>query len=155
MKNRINIGVSSIILIFMILCLAVFCLLSLTDAKNALAFSERHADSVCAYYEADAAGQIFLRDYRKNLEQTKDPSTAAREAAVALPEGNTVSVTEDGTVVCEIPMDNGQSMHMEFGESGSGILACYVYNSEDYAIDDDLPVFGEEEFQLFEMEGSE
>ena len=151
MKNRINIGVSSIILIFMILCLAVFCLLSLTDAKNALAFSERRAGSVSAYYEADAAGQVFLRDYRKNLEQNKEPSLAARDAAAALPEGNTVSVTEDGTVVCEFPMENGQSMHMEFAQSGSEILSCYVYNSEDYMIDTDLPVFGEVEFQLFEM----
>ena len=31
MKNRINIGTASIILIFIILCLAVFSLLSLSD----------------------------------------------------------------------------------------------------------------------------
>ncbi len=67
MKNRISIGISSIVLIFLILCLAVFSLLSLSDAKTALSFSERHTDAVRIYYEADAQAQTFIRDYRKAL----------------------------------------------------------------------------------------
>ena len=55
MKNRINIGTASIILIFIILCLAVFSLLSLSDGNSALVLARRRADSVTAYYQADAA----------------------------------------------------------------------------------------------------
>lgn len=50
MKNRINIGTASIILIFIILCLAVFSLLSLSDGNSALVLARRRADSVTAYY---------------------------------------------------------------------------------------------------------
>ena len=53
MKNRITIGISSIVLIFMILCLAVFSLLSLSDAKSALTFAQKRAETVQIYYEAD------------------------------------------------------------------------------------------------------
>lgn len=67
MKNRISIGISSIVLIFLILCLAVFSLLSLSDAKTALSFSERHTEAVRIYYTADAQAQTFIRDYQKAL----------------------------------------------------------------------------------------
>ena len=51
MKNRINIGTASIILIFIILCLAVFSLLSLSDGNSALVLARRRADSVtCLLY---------------------------------------------------------------------------------------------------------
>ena len=60
MKNRVTIGISSIVLIFLILCLSVFCLLSISDARSARSFAERHAASVQMYYEADAAGQAFI-----------------------------------------------------------------------------------------------
>ena len=49
MKNRITIGISSIVLIFMILCLAVFSLLSLSDAKSALTFAQKRAETVQIY----------------------------------------------------------------------------------------------------------
>lgn len=62
MKTRITIGIPSIVLIFMILCLAVFSLLSLSDAKSALTYAQKHADTVQMYYEADAAAQKLLLD---------------------------------------------------------------------------------------------
>ncbi|MBR6615354.1 MAG: hypothetical protein IKK95_05225 [Lachnospiraceae bacterium] len=60
MKNRITIGIPSIVLIFMILCLAVFSLLSLSDAKSALTFAQKRADTVQMYYETDVYAQTFI-----------------------------------------------------------------------------------------------
>ena len=71
MKNRINIGTASIILIFIILCLAVFSLLSLSDGNSALVLARRRADSVTAYYQADAMGQEFIRPPSRLLTVTK------------------------------------------------------------------------------------
>ena len=39
--GRINIGTASIVLILLILCLAVFSLLSLSDAQESLSFARR------------------------------------------------------------------------------------------------------------------
>ena len=144
MKNRISIGISSIVLIFLILCLAVFSLLSLSDANTALSFSERRAASVKLYYEADAAGQTFIRDFRRAFSESGDSMTAAQTAAQPLPEGCTVSVSSDDTVLCEIPLGNGQKLSMELSSDGTEILSYYVYNSEEYIIDTHMPVLGGE-----------
>lgn len=122
MKNRITLGLSSIILILLILCLSVFSLLSLSDAKNARSFAERRAASVQAYYRADAAGQEFLRD----LAQTGTKGQA---------------FAGSGTLVHEISMPSGQSLHMEIDQTDLSVLSYYVYNSEEYEIDSRLPVW--------------
>ena len=121
MKNRITIGISSIVLIFMILCLAVFSLLSLSDAKSALTFAQKRAETVQIYYEADIEAQKFIRDYRALDAEQKQPEEA---------------------VVCELPMRSGQTLHLELSADGSDILSYYVYNTTDYVIDSDLPVWG-------------
>ena len=120
MKNRITIGISSIVLIFMILCLAVFSLLSLSDAKSALTFAQKRTETVQIYYEADIEAQKFIRDYRALDAEQKQLETA---------------------VVYELPMRSGQTLHLELSADGSDILSYYVYNNTDYVIDSDLPVW--------------
>lgn len=121
MKNRITIGISSIVLIFMILCLAVFSLLSLSDAKSALTFAQKRAETVQIYYESDIEAQKFIRDYRSLDAEQKQSET---------------------TIVYELPMRSGQTLHLELSADGSNILSYYVYNNTDYVIDSDLPVWG-------------
>ena len=144
MKNRITIGLSSIILILLILCLSVFSLLSLSDAKTALSFAERRADSVKAYYEADSTGQQFL--YELSLAGDGNPSPgAAMQAAVNIQaetgKSITVSAGEEDHILCDIPMPYGQSLHIELAGQDLPVLSYYVYNSEEYEIDDRLPVW--------------
>ena len=121
MKNRITIGISSIVLIFMILCLAVFSLLSLSDAKSALTFAQKRAETVQIYYESDIEAQKFIRDYRSLDAEQKQSET---------------------TIVYELPMRSGQTLHLELSADGSDILSYYVYNNTDYVIDSNLPVWG-------------
>ena len=60
-RRKANIGSSSLILIFIVLCLVTFSVLSLGNAKREDALSRRSADSVQEYYRADAAGEAFLQ----------------------------------------------------------------------------------------------
>ena len=60
-RRKANIGSSSLILIFIVLCLVTFSVLSLGNAKREDALSSRSADSVQEYYRADAAGEAFLQ----------------------------------------------------------------------------------------------
>lgn len=142
MKNRISIGISSIVLIFLILCLSVFSLLSLSDAKTALTFSERHANAVRIYYETDAIGQTFLRDYRKAIADGTAPISAADSAAQILPIGYTLTILDNGAFRCDIPMANEQTLRVTFDENGMDIWEYYVYNDQEYTIDTRMPVFG-------------
>ena len=153
MKNKVNIGTASVILIFIILCLSVFSLLSLSDAKSAEVFADRRADSVTAYYQADSAGQKFIQAASEALEGGLNAAEAVERASSVLPDGATAQVDsgeleelEDGgereaRLICEIPMSAGQSLHVELSGRDASVLAYYVYNSEDYAIDNRLPVW--------------
>lgn len=149
MKNRISIGTASIILIFIILCLAVFSLLGLSDGKSAEIFAKRYADSVNAYYQADSLGQIFIRDVRNGILDGQTLEDAGDLALAELPAGSTAEIVEAGMggdggaeyLVCEIPMNAGQALHIELKDNADFIAAYYVYNKEDYAIDNRVPVW--------------
>lgn len=132
MKNRITIGISSIVLIFLILCLSVFCLLSISDARSARSFAERHAASVQMYYDADAVGQTFIRDYRNSLKETGNAEKSWDMFS---------DTANSDTVICDIPMESGQTLHLELSSDGEQILSYYVYNSSEYVIDSHLPVW--------------
>ena len=145
MKNRINIGTASIVLIFIILCLSVFALLSLSDAKSALLFARRRADSVTAYYQADRTGQSFIRDLKAATGTSKNTEQALEQASASLPEGAAAATEDSGLIVCEIPMNAGQALRMELQPEAWSVLSYYVYNQETYAIDDRIPVWVENE----------
>lgn len=141
MKNRINIGTASIILIFIILCLAVFSLLSLSDGKSSLVLARRRADSVTAYYQADSLGQQFVQTAFTALKDGRTAGEAVSEAASVLPEGAESGIDEAGRLYCELPMSAGQALRVELDGDELSVLASYVYNKEDYSIDNSLPVW--------------
>lgn len=141
MNHKINIGTASIVLIFIILCLSVFSLLSLSDAKSAEVFAGRRAASVQAYYETDMKGQALIRTASALLLDGRDAKAAAAGLGDSLPEGAVTSVSDTGNFICDIPMDAGQSLHIELDKTDASVLSYYVYISEDYAIDNRMPVW--------------
>lgn len=141
MKNRVNVGTASILLIFIILCLSVFSLLSINDGTSALSFAERRAGSVTAYYEADSAGQLFLNRFFTHFSSTNSAEYALDAAKESLPAGSEAGFLDSGLLCCEIPMAAGQALHMEINPASSAVCAYYVYNKEDYVIDNRLPVW--------------
>ena len=57
---RISIGTSSIVMIFVVLCLTVFAVLSFISADADFRLTERTADSTGYYYKADAEMQAAI-----------------------------------------------------------------------------------------------
>ena len=57
--GRANIGTSSLILIFIILCLTIFGLLSLSSAGSDWNLAQKNAQSIKGYYEADGKAVEF------------------------------------------------------------------------------------------------
>ena len=80
-KHKINIGLTSLILIFIILCLATFSLLSLSSARGDQSLAARSARAVTEYYRADAEGEKWLKqaDAILQKEMTKKGNGPGRD----------------------------------------------------------------------------
>ena len=67
MANRggIGVGSASIVLVFAVLCLTVFSLITLVVASNDRALVEAEAYLVVGYYEADTLAELILADLLK------------------------------------------------------------------------------------------
>lgn len=150
MKSGANIGSASLILIFIVLCLGTFGLLSLTSAKNDLDLAERNEASVTGYYQADGEGEAFRMEAERLAAEALRENPAHPEDYIqkAMPGDY---LPEEQAVSREIPMENGQALMVKLGfqwekEGGrTQVRQWMVYNREEYEIDQDMPVWSGEE----------
>ena len=83
-KHKINIGLTSLILIFIILCLATFSLLSLSSARGDQSLAARSARAVTEYYRADAEGEKWLKQADAILQKEMTKKAMDQEEIQAL-----------------------------------------------------------------------
>lgn len=69
----VSIGMVSILMIFVVLCLTTFATLSFVSARADLKLSKKASDSVSEYYAADSAAETYLAQIASQLE-TADSS---------------------------------------------------------------------------------
>lgn len=113
----IGIGVVSIMTVLLVLTLSVFSALTLTSARADLSLSQTNADTVSAYYAADAQAAALYAEFAAGL---------------------------DDELETDIPMTDTQSLHLHLvrGADGVEILAWQTVPVEQDAGDGDhLPVF--------------
>lgn len=144
--GRANIGTSSLILIFIILCLTIFGLLSLSSAGSDWKLAEKNAQSVKGYYEADGLAVEFVAMVEDTLRQCLEASGGQDYQQMVKEKLGDYYQEETNTVQTEIQMLYGQMLHIELELSreedrGYRILAWNVYHSVDYAIDRSMPVW--------------
>lgn len=132
-RRKANIGSSTLILIFIVLCLVTFSVLSLGNAKREDALSKRSAASVQEYYRADAAGEAFLQMADQALRKGDRESLAP------------YLQSESGTYATDVSMDAGQALRVELAldweKSICQVLSWKVYHEQDYEIDQSVPVW--------------
>lgn len=145
-RNKVNIGLSSLILIFIVLCMAAFGLLSLSSAQGDLKLAKRNAEAVSGYYKADDQGQQWLMSVDQvimeemgKVQALDQCSRRIKDRLGSLYDGKT------GLITTDIPMDRGQSLRIEValmcGEKRYEIKSWYVYNSQEYGIDNSMSVW--------------
>lgn len=101
-SSFVNIGSSSLLIIFLILSLVTFAILSLSGAKSDYSFSQRLADHKTAYYEASNQAERILGQI--------DEALAAGEALDGQQlEGITIQA-EEGTLTFSVPMEGEQEL---------------------------------------------
>lgn len=143
-RNKVNIGLSSLILIFIVLCLSTFGLLSLSSARGDLELAERGAQAAKEFYEADSKGQQWLAGSDRMLQQMAGRSLEEKLEALAAKPGNGYD-EQTGLIFTEIPMERRQSLHIDLelkeGDKRYEIRSWYVYDSGEYEIDDTVKVW--------------
>jgi hypothetical protein len=144
-KRKANIGSSSLILIFIVLCLATFGLLSLGNARGDELLSARNAAAVKAYYQADGQGEEFVRMVDQALREAdreKDPSEAKKQVLEAVGD---YYQEDSGRFLTDIPMDAGQALRVEltvdWQERSAQVASWKVYIQEEYEIDQSVRVW--------------
>lgn len=150
-KHKVNIGLTSLILIFIILCLATFSLLSLSSARGDQSLALRSAQAVTEYYRADAEGEKWLKQADAILQKETVTGNMSQEEIKTLA-GNVASelgcnIDETtGYISTDISMERGQALHIDLALTGDEnryeVRSWYVYDSGNYEIDDSMPVWG-------------
>lgn len=145
-RNKVNIGASSLILIFIVLCLSTFGLLSLSSAQGDLKLAERNAAAVQGYYEADSKGIQWLKEIDQILMEEMKEGADSYQCSLKIKDRlGDIYNQETGIISTDIPMERGQSLHIELslmcGEQRYQILSWYVYDSGEFEIDTAMPVW--------------
>lgn len=76
-KFSINIGFSSILMVFIMICLVTFATLSLLTSHSDYRLSQKMADKTSAYYEADTIAKDTARMIEQYLDSLYENSTDA------------------------------------------------------------------------------
>lgn len=144
--GRANIGTSSLILIFIILCLTIFGLLSLSSAGSDWRLAQKNAESVKGYYEADGQGVEFVAMVAEVLARCGQAADEDEYLRLVKEELGSFYHEETRIAQTDIEMLYGQMLHIELEisreeEAGYRILAWNVYHSVDYEIDKSMPVW--------------
>lgn len=160
-KRRAGIGSASLILIFIVLCLATFAVLSLGNAKREDGFSQKSAESVQEYYRADAEGERFVQEMDLLMQRVLGMTDAAvrnkkvswgmhmsdlelRKRQVILAAGRAYDAERD-CFVRDIEMKSGLALHVELVPVwNQGILRVQewkVYDRGSFEIDQSMPVW--------------
>ncbi len=133
------VGGSSLLVIFAVLCLTIFALLSLSTVLADSRLGDASAEAVSAYYEADCRAEEIL----------------ARIRAGEVPEGTIWTLTDAGNV-CSYgcPISDTQTLAVEVRVDGPDdyeILRWQAVSTAEWTPNDHLEVWdgGEEEFTPF------
>lgn len=149
-KHKVNIGLTSLILIFIILCLATFSLLSLSSARGDQSLAVRSAQAVAEYYRADAQGEKWLKQadailQKETIGVMSQDEIKTLAGNVALELGCNVD-EKTGYISTDISMERGQALRIDLALTGNEnryeVKSWYVYDSGNYEIDDSMPVWG-------------
>ncbi len=118
------VGASSLLVIFAVLCLAVFALLTMSTVRAEMRLSENTRNAVTAYYEAQGEAQQIL----------------ARLRAGEVPEG----VGQENGVYCyACPISDTGALLVEVRLDGTSyeILRWQAVSTTEWTVDESIPVW--------------
>lgn len=116
----VNIGLSSLMIVFLVLCLTTFAILSLSSSKSDYSFSEKFAKHRSAYYDASSRAESVNAQIDEQMDviwQTSPKDayipTLLQTLADLKPDNTDLTVqTENGihTISYQVPMTDRQAL---------------------------------------------
>lgn len=147
MKNKlkISIGSSSIVLIFVTLCLVSFAALSLISAKADNNLSRKLAENTFAYYEASSKAQVFIKDMDEAFAHTY----LVLDGEEAFYQNLSTFIEQD------FPISDSQVLHVKLApnypqnpeDKFTKILEYKVVNITNFEYDDTLHVLKQDSYE--------
>ena len=142
-EGGLGFGSASIVLVFAVLCLTVFTLISLLSATTDRVMTDRMTEMVTGYYETDAQAETVLYE----ILQAAGSGDGIPETSRFVSGVNVDSRLDQGlsaTVASfSIPMQNDRELHVEIAvyEDSYDILEWRMRDTGDWKADDSLPVW--------------
>jgi len=137
-KSGIGIGSASIVLVFAVLCLTIFALISYTAAANDMALTEVEVRLVKGYYEADTLAEFILAELL----------AADTISAPGYIRGVKIATRWDWDLTAEIAefscvISDEKELHVKVAFYGDSydILSWRMRNTGVWETDDSLPVW--------------
>lgn len=108
----INIGSSSMLVVFIILCLVTFSVLSVASANNDRKYSEKIADRTTAYYEASNKAEELLSQIDDKLKQVYEQYNTEYLSQVpdALTSIDGIDTSDFPSVSFSVPINDTQTL---------------------------------------------
>lgn len=151
-KQRIQIGTSSLLLIFTVLCLVIFSTLSLASAKADYALAAKNEKNVKIYYDADAKGEELKKDINREMINLADQANNREEFKNLVKESfkeafnekdNSISYTIDAGseqfLFIQLRLNNYEEIAEE--KQNYKVTSWIIQNKVDYAVDNNMPVW--------------
>lgn len=118
------VGISSLLVMFAVLCLTVFSLLSVSTVSADVQLGERSRDAITGYYEADCQAEAVL----------------ARLRAGEIPHGVTADDNQY-SYLCKISDTQALAVTVRLEDTAYTILRWQVISTVDWQADNKLPVW--------------
>ena len=135
-KSGVGVGSASIILVFAVLCLTVFSLITLLVARNDKALVDAEVELVVGYYEADALAERVFAEIRKAGVITDSIPGVDIKTDLDIESGN-------GLVeyTCKISDKKALTVKLAVDDSSFEILSWKMIDTEEWVFDDKLNVW--------------
>lgn len=151
-KQRIQIGTSSLLLIFTVLCLVIFSTLSLASAKADYTLAIKNEKNVNRYYEADAKGEELKKQINEQLINLAVQSDSKEEFQILLKDSFKEAFNEKNSLI-SYTIDAGTEqflliqLKVKAYEEIAGqrqnytVTSWIIQNKVDYEVDNNMPVW--------------
>ncbi len=150
-RSIISTGTVTIVLIFVMLCMVTFAVLSLASAQADLRLSQKNADRSEAYYDAEnrASDILFLISDRMVESKGQPDESSWYSFMRSSLEGNSgITFTDDSHLNYSVESGEEQLLHVSLRLSYDGagrpghyeILAWQIVSTHDWEADEPLPV---------------
>jgi len=138
-KSGIGVGSASIVLVFAVLCLTIFSLITFVVARNDKAIVDAKVEMVTGYYEADTLAELILADILAAGKAGDVPGTIR---GVEINKTHNEKYNTDTTYFfCDISDTKALFVNLLLHDDSFDILSWRMYDKDEWESDDSINVW--------------